>query len=47
MGNKESGYNGFEYDVTAYVNYSGENTIVVCVNASMEEGWKFYAAVHI
>ncbi|WP_394774252.1 beta-galactosidase GalA [Flavobacterium sp.] len=46
LGTEESGYNGFEYDVTAYVNYGGENTIVVRADASMEEGW-FYEGVGI
>ncbi|HJS01820.1 MAG TPA: hypothetical protein VJ780_12890, partial [Flavobacterium sp.] len=44
LGTEESGYNGFEYDVTAYVNYGGENTIVVRVDASMEEGWFYEGA---
>lgn len=44
LGTHESGYNGFEYDVTAYVNYGGENTIVVRVDASMEEGWFYEGA---
>jgi beta-galactosidase len=44
LGTEESGYNGFEYDVSAYVNYDGENTIVVRVDASMEEGWFYEGA---
>lgn len=44
LGTHESGYNGFEYDVTAYVNYGGENTIVVRADASMEEGWFYEGA---
>lgn len=44
LGTEESGYNGFEYDVTAYINYGGENTIVVRVDASMEEGWFYEGA---
>ncbi|MDW8850524.1 beta-galactosidase GalA [Flavobacterium sp. MMLR14_040] len=44
LGTEESGYNGFEYDVTSYVNYGGENTIVVRVDASMEEGWFYEGA---
>jgi len=44
LGTEESGYNGFEYDVTAYMNYGGENTIVVRVDASMEEGWFYEGA---
>jgi len=44
LGTEESGYNGFEYDVTAYVNYGEENTIVVRADASMEEGWFYEGA---
>ncbi|PXY46652.1 beta-galactosidase GalA [Flavobacterium hydrophilum] len=44
LGTEESGYNGFEYDVTAYVNYGGENTVVVRADASMEEGWFYEGA---
>jgi len=44
LGTEESGYNGFEYDVTPYVNYVGENTIAVRVDASMEEGWFYEGA---
>ena len=44
LGTEESGYNGFEYDVTAYVNYGGDNTIVVRADASMEEGWFYEGA---
>lgn len=44
LGTEESGYNGFQYDVTAYVNYGGENTIVVRADASMEEGWFYEGA---
>lgn len=44
LGTEESGYNGFEHDVTSYVNYGGENTIVVRADASMEEGWFYEGA---
>ncbi|WP_026729526.1 beta-galactosidase GalA [Flavobacterium denitrificans] len=44
LGTEESGYNGFEYDVTAYVNYGGENMIVVRADTSMEEGWFYEGA---
>lgn len=44
LGTEESGYNGFEYDITAYVNYGGTNTIAVRVDASMEEGWFYEGA---
>src|SRR5690606_7925013 len=41
LGTEESGYTRFSYDITDYLNYGGENTIAVRVDASMEEGW-FY-----
>lgn len=44
LGTEESGYNGFEYDITSYINYGGENTIAVRVDASMEEGWFYEGA---
>lgn len=44
LGTEESGYNGFEYDISAYLNYGGENTIAVRVDASMEEGWFYEGA---
>lgn len=44
LGTEESGYNGFEYDVTAYIKYGEENTIAVRVDASMEEGWFYEGA---
>ena len=44
LGIHPSGYLGFEYDVTDYVNYGGENTIAVRVDATMEEGWFYEGA---
>lgn len=44
LGTEESGYDSFEYDVTDYINYGGENTIAVRVDASMEEGWFYEGA---
>ncbi|MHA3789926.1 beta-galactosidase GalA [Flavobacterium hauense] len=44
LGTNESGYDEFEYDVTAYVNYGAENTIAVRVDSSMEEGWFYEGA---
>ncbi|MGQ3088744.1 beta-galactosidase GalA, partial [Flavobacterium sp.] len=44
LGTWESGYMGFQYDVSAYVNYGIENTIAVRVDASMEEGWYYEGA---
>ena len=44
LGTEESGYDSFEYDVTAYVKYGEQNTIAVRVDASMEEGWWYEGA---
>ena len=41
LGRESSGYTPFRYDLTDYLHYGGTNTIVVRVNASLEEGW-FY-----
>ncbi len=41
LGRESSGYNGFGYDISDYVNFGGKNTIAVRVDASLEEGW-FY-----
>lgn len=44
LGLEHSGYMGFEYDITDYLNYGGENVITVRVDASMEEGWFYEGA---
>lgn len=44
LGTEASGYNGFEYDITDLINYDGENTIAVRVDATMEEGWFYEGA---
>lgn len=44
LGTEESGYNGFEYDITDYIKYGGGNTISVRVDATMEEGWFYEGA---
>jgi beta-galactosidase len=44
LGTEESGYDSFEYDVTAYVKYGEQNTIAVRVDTSMEEGWWYEGA---
>ncbi|KOS05609.1 beta-galactosidase [Flavobacterium akiainvivens] len=44
MGNEPSGYLGFEYDITDYVNYGGDNQIVVRADATFEEGWFYEGA---
>jgi len=44
LGEEHSGYSGFRYDITDYLNYGGENVIAVRVDASMEEGWFYEGA---
>ncbi|MFZ0826181.1 MAG: beta-galactosidase GalA [Verrucomicrobiia bacterium] len=44
LGRESSGYSGFGYDLTDYLNYGGNNTIVVRVDASLEEGWFYEGA---
>jgi beta-galactosidase len=43
-GTNHSGYYSFEYDITDYINYGGENTVAVRVDATMEEGWYYEGA---
>jgi beta-galactosidase len=44
MGTEPSGYAGFRYDITDYVNYGGPNVIAVRADASREEGWYYEGA---
>ncbi|MCQ2607934.1 MAG: DUF4982 domain-containing protein [Bacteroidales bacterium] len=44
LGNEPSGYMGFSYDLTEYLNYGGENVIAVRADASFEEGWFYEGA---
>ncbi|MBK0369097.1 beta-galactosidase GalA [Flavobacterium agrisoli] len=44
LGQHDSGYLGVEYDISEYLNYGGENTIAVRVDATMEEGWFYEGA---
>jgi beta-galactosidase len=44
LGTEASGYTGFEYNISEYLNYGGENTIAVRVDATMEEGWFYEGA---
>ncbi|MEO6150604.1 MAG: sugar-binding domain-containing protein, partial [Mucilaginibacter sp.] len=44
LGTQASGYLGFEYDITDYLNYGGENAIAVRVDVTMEEGWFYEGA---
>lgn len=44
LGHEQSGYAGFEYDITDYLNYGGSNVITVRVDSSIEEGWFYEGA---
>ncbi len=44
LGQEPSGYKSFSYDMTDYLNYGGNNVIVVRVDASLEEGWFYEGA---
>jgi beta-galactosidase len=44
LGTELSGYNAFEYNISEYLNYGGENVIAVRVDATMEEGWFYEGA---
>jgi beta-galactosidase len=44
VGEEQSGYAGFRYDVTDYLNYGGTNVVAVRVDATMEEGWFYEGA---
>ncbi len=44
LGTEPSGYTGFEYDITDYLNYGGENMVAVRADAMMEEGWYYEGA---
>jgi beta-galactosidase len=44
VGEEPSGYLGASYDLSDYLNYGGENTLVVRADATMEEGWFYEGA---
>lgn len=44
LGRESSGYTPFGYNITDYLNYGASNTIVVRVDASLEEGWFYEGA---
>ena len=44
LGTEHSGYAGFSYDISDYLNYGGDNVIAVRVDATMEEGWFYEGA---
>ena len=44
VGTNFSGYVGTNYDVTDYMNFEGENVIVILVDATQAEGWFYEGA---
>lgn len=44
LGTEHSGYTSFDYDISDYLNYGGDNVIAVRVDATMEEGWFYEGA---
>lgn len=44
VGSNASGYSGACFDITDYINFGRENTIVVRVDASQYEGWYYEGA---
>ncbi len=44
VGEEPSGYVGASYDLTEYLNFGGENTLAIRVDATMEEGWFYEGA---
>jgi beta-galactosidase len=44
LGEEHSGYSSFQYDITDYLNYGGDNVIAARVDATMEEGWYYEGA---
>lgn len=44
VGSNFSGYVGKSYDITDYMNFEGENVIVVRVDATQSEGWFYEGA---
>ena len=44
IGTEHCGYSSFQYDVTDYLNYGGENVIAVRVDVTLEEGWYYEGA---
>ncbi|MFO1475837.1 MAG: beta-galactosidase GalA [Verrucomicrobiota bacterium] len=44
LGGEPSGYLPAEYNISEFLNYGGENTVAVRVDASREEGWFYEGA---
>jgi len=44
LGTEPSGYASFQYDITDYLNYGGDNVVAVRADVTMEEGWYYEGA---
>lgn len=44
LGEEQSGYYGFSFDITDYIDYGGNNVVAVRVDATQEEGWFYEGA---
>ena len=44
VGTEHSGYSSFQYDITDYLNYGGDNVVAVRVDVTLEEGWFYEGA---
>ena len=44
IGTQPSGYTSFTYDISDYLNYGGDNVVVMRVDATREEGWFYEGA---
>lgn len=52
VGVNRSGYGPFQFDITDFIQYGGENVLSVCVDGTMPEGWWYegggiYRDVHL
>jgi beta-galactosidase len=43
-GREPSGFSGFRYDISDYLNYGGENVVTMRLDVSTEEGWYYEGA---
>ncbi len=44
LGMEHSGYSSFQFDISDYLNYGGDNVIAVRVDVTLEEGWFYEGA---
>ena len=44
VGTEHSGYSSYQYDITDYLNYGGDNVVAVRVDVTLEEGWFYEGA---